>query len=168
MYTGHAHWDEIAAVKAALSIPVIGNGDIKTAHDAVRMRAETGCDAVMIARGSFGQPWIFDQARALLEGRTPPPLPTVEERFAIAIQHARMADVYEVDRRGAAIEFRKHLGWYCKGLPGSAKLRERLHQVDSLGQVEDIFGDYLANRHRYMEAPFVDGDSELQRVPETL
>jgi len=132
------------------------------------MRVETGCDAVMIARGSFGQPWIFDQARALLEGRTPPPTPTVEVRFAIAIQHARMADVYEADRRGAAIEFRKHLGWYCKGLPGSAKLRERLHQVDSLGQVEDIFADYLQNRHQYLEpqAPERDGaadlDAELQ------
>ncbi len=152
MYSGHAHWDEIAAVKAALSIPVIGNGDIKTAADAYRMRIETGCDAVMIARGSFGQPWIFAQARALLEGRTPPLVPPVEERFAIALTHARMADVYEADRRGAAIEFRKHLGWYCKGLPGSAKLRERLHQVDSLAEVEDIFADYLTNRQRYLES----------------
>ncbi len=159
MYTGHAHWDEIAAVKAALSIPVIGNGDIKTPQDALRMRVETGCDAVMIARGSFGQPWIFDQARALLEGRTPPPTPSVEVRFGIAIQHARMADIYEADRRGAAIEFRKHLGWYCKGLPGSAKLRARLHQVDSLGQVEDIFADYLQNRHRYLEPVLPEHDA---------
>ena len=152
MYSGHAHWDEIAAVKAALSIPVIGNGDIKTAADAYRMWVETGCDAVMIARGSFGQPWIFAEARALLEGRTPPPPPSVEERFAIARAHAVMAEVYEADRRGAAIEFRKHLGWYCKGLPGSAKLRERLHQVDSRAEVEDIFADYLANRQRYLES----------------
>jgi tRNA-dihydrouridine synthase len=120
----------------------------------------------MIARGSFGQPWIFNQARALLEGRTPPPPPGVEERFALAIQHARMADVYEADRRGAAIEFRKHLGWYCKGLPGSAKLRERLHQVDSLGQVEDIFGDYLANQQRYMDAQPAGRETELQGAPD--
>ena len=68
MYSGHAHWDEIAALVEALDIPVIGNGDIKTADDAARMRRETNCAAVMIARGSFGQPWIFDQARALIEG----------------------------------------------------------------------------------------------------
>ena len=72
----------------------------------------------MIARGSFGQPWIFDQTRDLLEGRPMRPEPTVEERFAIALDHARMANDYEPDRRGAAIEFRKHLGWYVKGLPG--------------------------------------------------
>src|ERR671934_82094 len=84
MYTGSANWSEIAAVVDALEIPVLGNGDIKTAHDAFRMQRETGCAGVMIARGSFGQPWIFTQARALLEGQPPPDAPSVEERFAIA------------------------------------------------------------------------------------
>nr|MCU0619410.1 hypothetical protein [Gemmatimonadaceae bacterium] len=65
---------------------------------------------------------------------------------------ARMADAYEPDRRGAAIEFRKHLGWYCKGLPGSARLRERLHQVTALAEVEDIFADYLRDTERYVAA----------------
>jgi nifR3 family TIM-barrel protein len=143
MYTGAARWDEIAAVADALEIPVLGNGDIKTAQDAVRMHRQTGCEGVMIARGSFGQPWIFSQARALLEGRAMPPAPPVEERFAIAGAHARMAAAYENDRRGAAIEFRKHLGWYVKGLPSSADLRRRLHQVESLDEVEGIFGAYL-------------------------
>ena len=152
MYTGSARWEEIAAVADALEIPVIGNGDIKTAEDAVRLHRQTGCDAVMIGRGSFGQPWIFDQTRALLEGRAKPPAPPVEERFAIALDHARMADEYEADPRGAAIEFRKHLGWYVKGLPGSAELRKSLHAVTSLAEVEGIFGDYLANRERYLDA----------------
>lgn len=143
MYSGAARWDEIAAVVAALEIPVLGNGDIKTADDAVRMHRQTGCAGVMIARGSFGQPWIFTQARAMLDGRPEPSQPSVPERFAIAIEHARMADSYENDPRGAAIEFRKHLGWYVKGLPGSADLRRRLHAVESLGEVEGIFGDYL-------------------------
>ena len=145
MYSGHAHWDEIAAMKGALEIPVIGNGDIKTAEDACRMRRETGCDAVMIARGSFGQPWIFMQARALLDGRPMPAAPGVEERFRIALDHARMVQDYEHDPLGAALEFRKHLGWYVKGLPNSADLRRKLHAVNSFGEVEGIFADYLAS-----------------------
>jgi tRNA-dihydrouridine synthase B len=148
MYTGHAHWDEIAAVAQALTIPVIGNGDIKTPEDALRMYRETGCDAVMIARGSFGQPWIFDQTRDLLDGRPKRPDPDVETRFAIAIEHAKMAAAYEVDPRGAAIEFRKHLGWYVKGLPGSADLRRALHAVNSLDEVEGIFEEYLRSDRR--------------------
>jgi nifR3 family TIM-barrel protein len=144
MYSGAARWEEIAAVVDALDIPVIGNGDIKTAEDAVRLQRDTGCAAVMIARGSFGQPWIFDQTRALLEGKPKPPAPPVEEKFAVAVEHAKMAEQYEPDPRGAAIEFRKHLGWYVKGLPGSAELRKRLYAVESFGEIEDIFGDYLA------------------------
>jgi tRNA-dihydrouridine synthase len=151
MYTGDARWEEIAAVAAALEIPVIGNGDIRTAEDAARMRRETGCSAVMIARGSFGQPWVFTRARALLDGSPLPAEPTVSERFAIALDHARMANDYEPDRRGAAIEFRKHLGWYVKGLPGSAELRRRLHAVVSLDEVEGIFGDYLSGRGDFAE-----------------
>jgi nifR3 family TIM-barrel protein len=152
MYTGSACWDEIAAVTAALDIPVLGNGDIKTAADAVRMYRETQCTGIMIARGSFGQPWVFNQVRAMLDGTPVPPDPTVEERFDVALAHARMAQSYEHDPRGAAIEFRKHLGWYAKGLPGSAELRKKLHAVTSLGEVEGIFGDYLANRDRYLAA----------------
>lgn len=145
MYTGHARWEEIAAVKQALEIPVIGNGDIKTAEDAARMRRETGCDGVMIARGSFGQPWIFTQARALLDGTPVPATPPVEERFRIALEHARMVESYEQDPIGAALEFRKHLGWYVKGLPNSADLRRKLHAVNAFSEVEGIFAEYLAS-----------------------
>jgi nifR3 family TIM-barrel protein len=145
MYTGSARWEEIGLLKAALEIPVIGNGDIKTPQDAVRMHRETGCDAVMIARGSFGQPWIFQQAQAMLEGRPVPPTPTVEERFAVALHHARMVESYEQDPIGAALEFRKHLGWYVKGLPNSSDLRKKLHAVNSFGEVEGIFAEYLAS-----------------------
>ena len=144
MYSGRAWWEEIGALAAALEIPVIGNGDIKTAEDAYRMWRDTQCAGVMIARGSYGQPWVFAQARALIEGRVPLPTPPVAERFAVALDHARMVQAYEIDPQGAAIEFRKHLGWYVRGLPHSADLRRRLHQVNGFSEVEGIFGDYLA------------------------
>jgi nifR3 family TIM-barrel protein len=143
MYTGSARWEEIAAVVDALDIPVIGNGDIKTAEDAFRMWKETGCAAVMIARGAFGQPWVFNQTRALMEGKPMRPAPPVEEKFRIALEHARLVQEFEADPKGAAIEFRKHLGWYVKGLPDSADMRKRLYAVESFSEVEGIFEDYL-------------------------
>lgn len=158
MYTGNARWEEIAAVVDALDIPVLGNGDIKTPEDAVRMYRQTGCAGVMIARGSFGQPWIFDQTRDLLEGRPMRAAPAIEDRFAVALDHARMAAAYEPDRRGAAIEFRKHLGWYVKGLPASAELRKKLHAVNALDEVEGIFDEYLRMRDSFVAEPFAEGD----------
>ena len=85
MYSGHAHWDEIAAVAAAVDIPVLGNGDIKTPHDAFRMWKQTGCAGIMIAGGSFGQPWIFDQTRDLLEGLPMRAVESVDDRFGVAL-----------------------------------------------------------------------------------
>ncbi len=143
MYTGSANWDEIARVADALEIPVLGNGDIKTAQDAVRMYEQTHCDGIMLGRGSYGQPWVFRQTRALLSGEALPPAPPVAERFAVALDHARMVQQYEVDAVGAALEFRKHLGWYVKGLPNSADLRKQLHQVKDFAEVEGIFSRYL-------------------------
>jgi tRNA-dihydrouridine synthase B len=146
MYTGAARWDEIAAVVEALEIPVVGNGDIKTAEDAVRMRAETGCAGVMVARGSFGNPWIFTQARALLDGRTAPPVPEAAERFTVALRHARMQLEIQGDDRRTALEFRKHLGWYTRGLRGATELRRELHTIESMAEIERIFEAYLAGQ----------------------
>jgi len=148
MYTGSARWEEIAAVAEALDVPVVGNGDIKTPDDVLRMLRVTGAAGIMVGRGSYGQPWIFDQAKDLIAGRPMRPTPGVAERFAVALDHARMVQAYEVDAVGAAIEFRKHLGWYAKGLPNSADLRKRLHAVQSFGEVEGIFGDYLERSAR--------------------
>ena len=95
----------------------------------------------MIARGSFGQPWIFAQARALIDGTPVPATPPVAERIRRSRSTTRaMAQSYEPDPEGAAIEFRKHLGWYVKGLLNSAELRRRLHAVNGFGEVEGIFG----------------------------
>ena len=143
MYTGDADWDEIARVVAALDIPVIGNGDIQTADDVVAMWRHTGCAAVMVARGAFGNPWLFTQARALLAGEARPADPTPGERFAVALEHARLALRLQGDTRRTVIEFRKHFGWYTKGLPESAELRQRLFAIESMGEAEAIFAAYL-------------------------
>jgi nifR3 family TIM-barrel protein len=143
MYRGEARWEEIAALVDALDIPVVGNGDIKTAEDAVRMHEKTGCAGLMIARGSFGNPWIFQQTRDLLAGRTPKPTPGVAERFAVALHHAKLVVETQGDSRRTALEFRKHLGWYTRGLPGSAELRSRLHRVGSMMEADEILRDYL-------------------------
>ena len=143
MYQGNANWDEIAMVAAALSIPVIGNGDIRTAEDVLAMRHHTNCAGIMIARGSFGNPWLFAQARDLLEGRAKRPDPTPEERFATALEHARLALRLQGDTRKTAMEFRKHLGWYTKGLRDGAELRQRLFAIESMAEAQEIFSEYL-------------------------
>lgn len=143
MFSGSADWDEIAGVVEALEIPVIGNGDIHTADDVVRMRAHTGCAAVMIGRGSFGNPWLFRDARALLEGRPRPSTPTPAERFVLALEHAELALRLQGESRKTVVEFRKHLGWYTRGLPGASALRERLFHVETMTEAALIFEEYL-------------------------
>jgi tRNA-dihydrouridine synthase B len=150
MYSGTANWDEIAAVKDALEIPVIGNGDVWSGDDARRMREHTRCDGIMIARGSHGAPWLFGQARAALEGRPVPPDPEPAERFRIVIDHARLAIAWETDEEKAMIEFRKHLGWYTKGLPNGRILRQELFAVTRLEEAERLLEGYLA---QYEGAP---------------
>src|SRR5215217_5804329 len=142
MYSGTANWDEIAAVVDALTIPVIGNGDVWTGEDARRMRDHTGCAGIMIARGSHGAPWLFTQARAALDGRPIPPDPDVTERFRVVREHARLAIAFERDEEKAIIEFRKHLGWYTKGLPNGRVLRQELFEVSTLHQAEEKLERY--------------------------
>jgi nifR3 family TIM-barrel protein len=151
MYSGLANWDEIAAVVAALDIPVIGNGDVWSGVDAVRMKLHTGCAGIMIARGSHGAPWIFGQARAALEGRPIPGDPDVEERFRIVLAHARHAIDFGRDEEQAMLEFRKHLGWYTKGLPDGKTLRQELFTVTRIEQAEQLLEEYLA-RHLALAA----------------
>jgi len=144
MYGGRARWSEIRDLVEALEIPVIGNGDIVTGEDAQRMRDETGCAAVMIARGSHGDPWIFTQARAALDGEPIPGEPDVDERFSICLEHARNAIAFESRPDRAIIDFRKHLGWYPKGLPDGRRLRTELFQAVSLQDVERLLEEYRA------------------------
>lgn len=152
MFSGRADWDEIARLVEALFIPVIGNGDIQTPEDILAMRRHTGCAGIMVARGSFGNPWLFRQGRALLAGRPRRPDPTPVERFAVALEHARLALTLQGNTRKTAIEFRKHLGWYTKGVPGAAELRQRLFQIDSMAAAEAVFAAYLEGAGREVEA----------------
>jgi nifR3 family TIM-barrel protein len=152
MYQGSAAWDEIAQVVDALDIPVIGNGDIRTPEDVLAMRNQTNCAGVMIARGSFGNPWLFAHARELLDGRTKRPDPLPEERFGVALEHARLALRLQGDNRKTAIEFRKHLGWYTKGLRDGSELRQRLFAIESMAEAEAIFSDYLFGPARSVAA----------------
>ena len=143
MYSGQARWEEIRALVEALEVPVIGNGDVQTGEDARRMRELTGSAGVMIARGSHGNPWIFAAARAALDGRAPPPPPSVEERFRLCVRHARSAIVFQGESERTVLEFRKHLGWYTKGLPEGRSLRQELFGVTTLGQMEALLEGYL-------------------------
>jgi tRNA-dihydrouridine synthase B len=143
MFSGAANWDEIARVVEALDIPVIGNGDILTAQDIVGMREHTGCAGAMIGRGAFGNPWLFRDGRALLSGLPLSSAPDAAQRFTVALEHARLAIRLQGDGRKTVIEFRKHLGWYTKGLRDSSELRQRLFQIESIAEAEAIFLDYL-------------------------
>jgi nifR3 family TIM-barrel protein len=146
MYSGTASWDEIAAVVDALEIPVIGNGDVWTGMDALRMRDHTECAGIMIARGSHGAPWIFREARAALDGVPVPAEPNPSEKFQIVREHARLAIAWEQDEGKAMLEFRKHLGWYTKGLPNGRILRQELFAVESLEQAEALLDRYLEDQ----------------------
>ncbi len=143
MFSGDANWDEIAQVVEALDIPVIGNGDIQTGDDVARMKAHTGCAGVMVGRGSFGNPWLFRDARAVLNGESIPDRPGAEVRFQVAMEHAMLAIRLQGDTRRTVVEFRKHLGWYTKGLPGASALRARLFEVESMREAAEIFEAYL-------------------------
>ena len=143
MFSGKANWDEIARVVEALEIPVIGNGDVTGGAAILELQTHTGCAAVMVGRGAFGNPWIFRDGRALLSGDPLPESPGAEERFGAALEHAQLALRLQGDSRRTVIEFRKHLGWYTKGLPGAATLREQLFRVETMVEAEAIFRGYL-------------------------
>ena len=136
MYEPGVDRSVIAAVKQAVSVPVLGNGDIYTAADALSMMAETGCDGVMIARGAMGNPWIFSEICAALEGRDFT-MPTHAERFEVALTQVREMIEEKGERVGVA-EAKKHLAWYCHGMEGAAAARGRLMQAETYDEMAAI------------------------------
>ena len=133
-YTGEADWDAISAVKQAVNIPVIGNGDIFTPEISIRRLKESGCDGIMIARGAMGNPWIFSRTAAYLKTGVLPPEPTHNEIIDTAIAHLRAV----AQEKSHIVEMRKHLSWYTKGMPGSAELRRRINTANTADEMEDL------------------------------
>ncbi|MDN5345481.1 MAG: tRNA-dihydrouridine synthase [Clostridia bacterium] len=145
-YSGQADWDVIRQVKEAVAVPVIGNGDIRTSADAITVLQQTGCDAVMVGRGAIGNFWLLTAIRARLEGRLEPPSPDMATRVAMAIRHLQML----IDLKGektAVKEMRKHLAYYCRGLPGAARLRQHLYTLTTATEVIAVLADW-ADRPR--------------------
>ncbi|MCG3044362.1 tRNA dihydrouridine synthase DusB [Streptomyces sp. S1A] len=141
-YGGTADWDAIAALKEAVpEIPVLGNGDIWSADDAVRMMRETGCDGVVVGRGCLGRPWLFGDLVAACEGRPERAEPTLGEVAAVMLRHARLLGEWLEDEARGVIDFRKHVAWYTKGFPVGSEMRRRLAVASSLAELEDLLGE---------------------------
>ena len=142
-YSGKADWDIIRQVKEAVSIPVIGNGDIKTAEDVIAMEQQTGCDGFMIARGAEGNPWIFRQILHYFETGEKLAKPTFAEVTEMLLRHARMQLDFKGEYTGIR-EIRKHAAWYTAGYRNSSKLRGRINEVESYEDLQALFEEVLS------------------------
>jgi tRNA-dihydrouridine synthase B len=154
-YRGPADWDVIAAVKAAVGVPVIGSGDVFSAADAKAMFDRCGVDAVMIARGAQGNPWIFREARALLDrGETIEPA-TAFERIDMAREHA--AALVAFGGEHAFARMRKHVAWYITGMPGASTVRRRANEVASYREMDELLAEYRACMERGDDPAWFEG-----------
>jgi nifR3 family TIM-barrel protein len=143
-YSGKADWDIIRQVKEAVSIPVIGNGDVISGESALAMMEETGCDGVMIGRGAQGNPWIFSELIEYEKTGKMPPRPSAEELKEMMLRHARLQIQYKGEYLGIR-EMRKHVSWYTTGLPNSAKLRGEINAVESYGELKNLLDEKVVD-----------------------
>ncbi len=142
-YRGSADWSKIAELKRAVDVPVIGNGDLGDAHDAMAKMRESGVDAVMLGRATLGNPWLVGRLRALMEGREPEPIPPAAERLRYAVHHY-MTMVDEWGEPRAVPQMRKHLGYYLKGFAGASALRERLMRTPTAAETLGVLAATIA------------------------
>jgi tRNA-dihydrouridine synthase B len=143
-FEGAAHWEMINEAKRAVAIPVIGNGDVRSAEDAVRMLEQTGCDGVMLGRAAFGDPWVFRRIRALAERGEALPPPTAAERLEAGVRHLAMMEA-AVGPEHAAREMRKHVAWYIRALPNSARVREQVNHTRTAREMAELLHVYLGD-----------------------
>lgn len=136
-YSGKADWEIIRQVKEAVKIPVIGNGDVTSARLAADMRKQTGCDGVMIGRGAQGNPWIFHELLVYEETGQIPERPNIQQICDTILRHARLQIEFKGEYLGIR-EMRKHTAWYTKGMTGSARLRDRVNQVETYEELEAL------------------------------
>lgn len=141
-YSGKADWDITRQVKEAVSIPVIGNGDVTSGERAIAIRKETGCDGVMIGRGAQGNPWIFHELVEYERTGVLPTRPTKQEIKQTMLRHARLQIEFKGDYLGIR-EMRKHVAWYTKGMEGSAKLRDDINRVESYEELEELLNQRI-------------------------
>src|SRR5699024_11282904 len=135
-YSGHADWDAIAELVSAVDIPVLGNGDIWEADDAVRMVEYTDCAGIVVGRGCLGRPWLFNDLAEAVSGRpTEATTPNLGQVADVMRRHAKLLGTYLGEERGC-IEFRKHISWYLKGFRAGGQLRRKLSMVDSYASLE--------------------------------
>ena len=142
-YTGNANWQVLKDVVQTVNIPVIGNGDVRTAEDVLLMLEQTGCQGVMIGRAADGNPWLFAQAKALLTGKKMPPPPSAQEKFALLNRHLEILIAYKGEKL-AIKEMRRHAAAYTKGLPHAAEFRNLFNQAVSKEDFTSIAGKYLS------------------------
>ncbi len=142
MYSGNADWEIIKQVKQAVSVPVIGNGDVKTPLDCKAMYEQTGCDLVMIGRGSYGRPWIFSEVKHYLETGELLSEPTLDEKMCVMLKHGSMLCKYKGEKQGMK-EMRKNVAWYVKGLPNSAKIRGNSGMLNTYVDLENLSDEIL-------------------------
>jgi tRNA-dihydrouridine synthase B len=143
-YSGQADWSVIAEVASAVSVPVIGNGDIASARDALKRKSETGVAGLMIGRAAMASPWIFSEIRAALVANVLPPAPSREEKWELIQNHCSQEIAWRRDERGAMKAMRFRLMAYTRGMPGGPRLRDRLARVESLAELEDLAASNLA------------------------
>jgi len=137
LYSGRADWDTIREVKQAVSIPVIANGDIFGAEEAIQCRKRTGADLFMIGRSAFGNPWVFAQAKAALEGREVPEVPPLCDRVDVALRQFQLAKE-DKGEHIACLEARKHFAWYLRGVPYSNYYKEQISAISSMEDISKI------------------------------